>query len=932
MSTGTSPRKRPLAAALLDQAAGPQGSDHNLAAHLPAQSTATASASGSAPRTRANPPRPLFVDTPADGRLGGPASSRARSPRLNGSDDEDEDHNDREDLLGGSGARSSASRGGPRLLPSTGPLSPHAAPSLHSIAIAADNDKYLDIDAEPADWIAEGSGRRVTYANFSTIDFLHDFAKERIRLKRLREHGTWLANLFDASQAWLVVAFVGVATGILAVFIALVEEWLADLKVGYCRDYWYLNRKFCCWMQEEEACSTWVLWGDVVTGNDDTLSVGPQFANATLATLVRRTEPHHEPTTTGSFLAAYLVYMAMATLFAFLAAFMCKHLAPYAAGSGIPEVKTILGGFIMRKFLGGWTLIVKTIGLPLATASGMSVGKEGPFVHLACCVGNIFPRLFTKFAKNEAKKREILSAAAAAGVSCAFGAPIGGVLFSLEEVSYYFPYKTMLRSFFSAMMAAVTLQVLNPYRTGKLVLFQVTYTKSWHSFELLFFMLLGALGGLFGALFIRLNLWVSTLRKHTWIRRHPVQEACTIALVTALISYVNVYLRAGSDKLVGSLFRACPSTTTLDPDAFLDDMHEDLCAREKMAATAGLLLIAAAAKIALTIVTFGTRVPCGIFIPTMCIGACVGRVLGMAVAAMARGFPTFFLFAACAPDEECITLGPYALLGAAAFLAGVTRMTVSLVVIMFEITGALTYVLPIMITVMVAKFVGDAFGHESIYDGLIRLNGYPFLDAKAEYIQAVHAGEVMTVTSDLAVIPAAGWTLADCETLVREDAHMGYPVVESAKSMVLVGFINRTELVYALEQARKRPDANDMTPVVFGPVPAASASAATSPVLGNASFGVVAAHAASGHVPVLDLAPWMDQTPITIVARYPMEMTIELFKKMGLRYVLITRNGQLLGLITKKDVLRHLGEMAGKSHGAGGMVVDQDLMVNRLVG
>ncbi|KNE57655.1 hypothetical protein AMAG_04520 [Allomyces macrogynus ATCC 38327] len=163
---------------------------------------------------------------------------------------------------------------------------------------------------------------------------------------------------------------------------------------------------------------------------------------------------------------------------------------------------------------------------------------------------------------------------------------------------------------------------------------------------------------------------------------------------------------------------------------------------------------------------------------------------------------------------------------------------------------------------------------------------------------------------------------------------MGYPVVESAKSMVLVGFINRTELVFALEQARKRPDANDMTPVVFGPVPAAAAaaSAATSPVLGNSSFGVVAAHAASGHVPVLDLAPWMDQTPITIVARYPMEMTIELFKKMGLRYVLITRNGQLLGLITKKDVLRHLGEMAGKSHVAGGMVVDQDLMVNRLVG
>ena len=56
-------------------------------------------------------------------------------------------------------------------------------------------------------------------------------------------------------------------------------------------------------------------------------------------------------------------------------------------------------------------------------------------MHVACCCGNFFSYLFPKYGKNEAKKREILSAAAAAGVSVAFGAPIGGVLFSLEEVS-----------------------------------------------------------------------------------------------------------------------------------------------------------------------------------------------------------------------------------------------------------------------------------------------------------------------------------------------------------------------------------------------------------------------------------------------------------------------------------------------------------------
>jgi chloride channel 3/4/5 len=117
----------------------------------------------------------------------------------------------------------------------------------------------------------------------------------------------------------------------------------------------------------------------------------------------------------------------------------------YAAGSGIPEIKTILSGFVIHGYLGGWTLFTKSIGLALSVASGLSLGKEGPLVHISCCVGNIVSRFFLKFERNEAKRREVLSAACAAGVAVAFGAPIGGVLFSLEEVSYYFPPKVMWR-------------------------------------------------------------------------------------------------------------------------------------------------------------------------------------------------------------------------------------------------------------------------------------------------------------------------------------------------------------------------------------------------------------------------------------------------------------------------------------------------------
>jgi chloride channel 3/4/5 len=57
----------------------------------------------------------------------------------------------------------------------------------------------------------------------------------------------------------------------------------------------------------------------------------------------------------------------------------------------------------------------------------------------------------------------------------------------------------------------------------------------------------------------------------------------------------------------------------------------------------------------------------------------------------------------------------------------------------------------------------------------------------------------------------------------------------------------------------------------------------------------------------MDLRSWVDQTPITVHPNFPIEMVAELFKKMGLRYILVTQNGKLKGLITKKDILKKLG-------------------------
>eukprot|EP00842_Homolaphlyctis_polyrhiza_P005361 jgi/Hompol1/5826/HPOL_002376-RA len=678
----------------------------------------------------------------------------------------------------------------------------------------------------------DGAGKRVVYADFSTI--------ERLRVATLQKLAGFmgpLIRIWDASQTWILMLIIGVITGWLAGYINISEQWLSDIREGHCSEGFYLNRHFCCWLaQTRDQCPEWIRW--------DSISAG-----------------------FWPWAMEYAIYIATAVVFAVTSAILVKTYAPYAAGSGIPEVKTILGGFVIRQFLGFWTLVVKCLGLVLAVGSGLSLGKEGPLVHVACCVGNIVPSFFQKYRINEAKKRELLSAACAAGVSVAFGAPIGGVLFSLEEVSYYFPYKTMWRSFLMAMMAAIALQLVNPYRTGKLVLFQVTYNRDWHGFELVFFVFLGVLG----------NVYYNSYRKSSFLKNWPITEVACVALITALVSFPFRFLRENTGELVSNLFRECSE---------VDGDFHGLCNSSQTAIVVGSLLFTALVKILLTIMTFGVRVPAGIFIPSMAVGACVGRALGIAIQTWQRYAPDFWLFSSCVGGKsECVTPGTYAMVGAAASLAGVTRMSVSLTVIMFELTGALSYVLPIMITILVSKWVGDSFGKQGIYERLILLNGYPFLNPNEEYTFSTSAANVMTRLEDIEYIVATGNTIESLEDLLRTTRCKGFPVVLS-KGLVTIGYIGRAELRFAIDKAKADGTVTSTSGAIFTNTLALQDSLETS----------LANH--------LDLRPWIDHTPFKVHPKFPMDMLVELFKKMGLRYVLVTRNGQLLGIITKKDILR----------------------------
>ena len=734
---------------------------------------------------------------------------------------------------------------------------------LSALSTAEQGDVEPVSQADQA--VAEEIDEIKRYEDFTTIDWVQDAAREQQRRKARRQERAgfferegrlgwrrkaWEA--YDAGQGWIVVTLIGAAIGLNAAFLNIVTEWLSDTKRGYCTTAFYLNESFCCW-GAEDGCAEWHHWSTFWPVN-------------------------------------YIVYILFSTMFAFTSARLVKSFAPYAAGSGISEIKCIIAGFVMKGFLGFRTLVIKSIGLPLAIASGLSVGKEGPSVHYAVCTGNVISRLFEKYRRNAAKTREILSACAAAGVAVAFGSPIGGVLFSLEEMSNYFPLKTMWRSYFCALVATAVLAAMNPFRTGQLVMFTVKYDRSWHFFEIIFYIIIGVFGGLYGAFVMKWNLRAQAFRKR-YLSQYPILEATLLATFTAILCYPNMFLRIDMTESMEILFEECEGGHDFD----------EICDPNYRTSTILTLLVATVLRIFLVIISYGCKVPAGIFVPSMAIGASFGRMVGIMVQSLHEAFPDAAFFSACQPNQTCITPGTYAFLGAAAALSGIMHITVSVVVIMFELTGALTYILPTMIAVGVTKVVSERFGKGGIADRMIWFNGMPFLNNKEDHTFGVPVSQSMTANPTC--LPATGLRLTEVEAILSDSQYQGFPIVDDMDSKILLGFIGRTELQYALDRAKRDSLVSSRARCTFAVDGNVGRSAVTpSATTPSVSFDDMADAANASSV---DFSKFVDPTPLAVHPRLPLETVMELFKKLGPRVVLVEHRGRLTGLVTVKDCLKY---------------------------
>ena len=205
---------------------------------------------------------------------------------------------------------------------------------------------------------------------------------------------------------------------------------MSDWKVGYCTSNVFLNRDGCCteegpgpFANLNEDCTEWRAWS---TTGGGAFGIYTGFAvlfgiiSASVTMLTKSTVTAvSDPEDMDGKSSKEDQCSEGKTIF-------------LAAGSGIPEIKTILSGFVIPGILGVKVLVTKAIGAVFAVATGMCLGKEGPFVHISTCVAYQVAKCFPKYRENSRKLREMLSAGCAAGLSVAFGAPIGGVLFSYE--------------------------------------------------------------------------------------------------------------------------------------------------------------------------------------------------------------------------------------------------------------------------------------------------------------------------------------------------------------------------------------------------------------------------------------------------------------------------------------------------------------------
>ncbi|CAF3295650.1 unnamed protein product [Rotaria socialis] len=592
---------------------------------------------------------------------------------------------------------------------------------------------------------------------------------------------------------------------------------------------------------------------------------------------------------------------------------------PVARGSGIPQVKCYLNGVAVPHVLRLKALVAKVLGVIFAVSGGLAVGKEGPMIHSGAIIAGgisqgkssslkIDFHIF-KYFRTDKHKRDFVAAGAAAGVAAAFGAPVGGVLFALEEGASFFNQQLTWFIFFASMVSTFTLNVVLSAIEGHfgdlsspgLINFGLFNDVPYMWFELPLFILVGFIGGIFGAMFNQLNLRLTKFRHHYINKRWLlVIELLLVAATTVVIAFLLI---------IGTMNECRPIKTQLElnsptiqlfcPDGQYNTMATIVFSTPEQAVrnlfhseigtyNAWSLSAFCIVYFCLTCWTYGVIVSSGLFIPSLLIGASWGRLIGIILHTL---FPTCVKY---------FDPGKYALFGAASQLGGTMRMTISLAVILIEATGDIVLGLPIMIVLTVAKLTGDYF-NEGFFDIHIALQSVPFLpwesDAFASQLSA------LSIMSAPVIQIKTVEKVENIYCILRSESHHGFPVVDhhedniaNQRSGTFQGIILRHQLITILRK-RNFISFNDNLRDYLT-VDDFRESYPRHP-------SIESVHLTNDERELYcDLRPYMNLA-YTVSHRSTLPRIFAMFRGLGLRHLVVVNDkNEVVGMITRKDLAR----------------------------
>jgi CIC family chloride channel protein len=366
----------------------------------------------------------------------------------------------------------------------------------------------------------------------------------------------------------------------------------------------------------------------------------------------------------------YLPMLLALTAFgAGAAVFLVQRYAPEASGSGIPHVAAVLQG--LRPMRSARILIVKFLGGVCAIGAGLALGREGPTVQMGAAIGSTVSGWFSSTPR---ERRALIAAGSGAGLAAAFNAPLAGLVFVLEEMQRNFASGV----FVTTLLAAATADVTTRMILGQLPVFHVGSATIPSLATLPASLLTGLLAGGFGVAFNRgllasLDFFQCLRGRPGWV------HASAVGLGIGLVAWVVPHAVGGGEGLVVATLNGETPWWALPPYFVL--------------------------RFALTMASYGCGAPGGIFAPLLVLGSEIGLGVGKL---------GHWLFPVAMDHPET-----FAVVGMAAYFAGIVRAPLTAVMLIVEMTGDDALVLPLLVACLTAYGVADFLGDRPIYEALL---------------------------------------------------------------------------------------------------------------------------------------------------------------------------------------------------------------------